>query len=83
MNWQYVYTLKEVSKYERCGYSTIGGDPEGYDDDPRVYIIVEIETNEEIIRCAFTKYTAEYYAQKEFEKLNENIELILVEMGEE
>lgn len=78
-NWEDIFELKEVNQYQYGGFMRIGGDPES-GSDPTVYKIVRKGTGEFIDNYApMTRYTAEYYANKAFQDLENEVEFILTD----
>ncbi len=76
-NWEDVFKLKKVSRYEFGGFSSIGGDPESADGNPDVYMIVDKRTGERINLRPFPEYTAKYYAGEAFKELQYSMDNIL------
>lgn len=74
MKWQDVFELVEVSRYAHGGHQTIGGDPDLYNQNPTVYKIRNKETQELLGCMAAPKYTAEYYANKRFQEMVDEVE---------
>ncbi len=79
MKWQDFFELVEVSRYAHGGHTTIGGDPDLYNQNPTVYKIRNKGTQEFLGGMAAPKYTAEYYANKAFNELGEACEMLLLE----
>lgn len=76
MKWQDCFEL--IPSEGRGGRTTMGGDPDMYNRNPKLYDVRNIATGEVYKTLAMPKHTAEFHAELLFERLVDAVEMSIL-----